>query len=153
MRLLEVRKRNLPTSLRAEMHTRARIGLFLRRLHCVQGQPVALASTHLPPEGVDLTPAQLGARSSYVVIETLLGWRIQRARLSIRLEQVSKAAAKHLEMKSTASVMILERTSYVTGDRACEHTLFEIRPERFEFVLDSEGGPRPPAMRATHRLA
>jgi hypothetical protein len=39
--------------------------------------------------------------------------------------------------------MILERTSYVTGDKACEHTVFEIRPDRFEFVLDSEGGPRP----------
>lgn len=102
---------------------------------------MALASTYLPPESVGLTPAQLGGRSSYAVIETLLGWRIQRARLSIRLEQVSRAAAKHLEMSSTASVMILERTSYVTGDKACEHTLFEIRPDRFEFVLDSEGDP------------
>jgi hypothetical protein len=45
-------------------------------------------------------------------------------------------------MNSAASVMILERTSYVTGDKACEHTFFEIRPDRFEFVLDSEGGPR-----------
>jgi GntR family transcriptional regulator len=143
MRLLEVQKRPLPTTLRAEMHTRARIGLFLQRLHCVQGKPVALASTYLPPESVDLTPAQLGVRSSYAVIETLLGWRIQRARLSIRLEQVSSTAAKHLEMKSAASVMILERTSYITGEKACEHTLFEIRPDRFEFVLDSEGGPRP----------
>jgi DNA-binding GntR family transcriptional regulator len=77
------------------------------------------------------------------VIETLLGLRIQRGRLSIRLEQVSRAGAKHLGMNSAASVMILERTSYVAGDKACEHTLFEIRPDGFEFVLDSEGGPRP----------
>jgi GntR family transcriptional regulator len=141
MRLLAAERRRLPRALRAAMHTRALDGLFVQRLHLVQGTPVALASTYLPPDSVDLSPAQLAERSSYAVIETLLGWPIERARLSIRVDPVSVATAKHLHMHKADSVMILERTSYVAGDKACEQTLFEIRPDRFEFVLDSESGP------------
>ena len=149
MRLLTVAKRPLPKPLRARMRTRGLRGLYLRRLHSIDGTPVALASTYLPPKSINLTRAQLGERSSYAVIERLLGWRIERARLSIRLEQASEAAAGWLDMKAGEGVMILERTSFTSGDRACEHTRFEIRPERFEFVLESGGEfPRLPSVKA-----
>lgn len=140
MRLLTVEKRQLTKSLRAEMRTRRPNGLFVQRLHSVEGIPIAIASTYLPPDCLNLTRAQLGERSSYAVIETLLGWRIERARLAIRLEPVSPAAEQYLTMKAGASSMILERSSYLVGGQACEHTVFEIRPERFEFVLDTQGG-------------
>ena len=74
------------------------------------------------------------------VIETLLGCRIERARLAIRLEAVSPAAEKYLAMNAGSSAIILERTSYLAAGQACEHTVFEIRPERFEFVLDTQSG-------------
>jgi GntR family transcriptional regulator len=140
MKLLTVERRQLTKALRADMRTRRPNGLFVRRLHSVQGIPIAIASTHLPPDSVDLTRAQLAEHSSYAAIETLLGWRIERARLTIRLEAVSPAAEKYLAMKAGANAMILERTSYLADNRACEHTVFEIRPEGFEFVLDTQSG-------------
>jgi len=140
MRLLTVEKRRLSKVLRAQMRTRQSSGLFLQRLHSVGGTPIAIASTLLPPDSLGLTRAQLAGQSSYAVIETLLGWRIERARLTIRSEPAGLAAESYLAMKSASSVIILERTSYLSDGRACEHTMFEIRPDRFEFIVDTENG-------------
>jgi GntR family transcriptional regulator len=140
MQLLTAEKRRLSKVLRAQMRTRQPSGLYLQRLHSVEGMPIAVASTFLPPDSLRLTRAQLAGHSSYAVIETLLGWRIERARLSIRSQRAGQAAERHMAMEPASSVIVLERTSYRSEDRACEHTLFEIRPDRFEFILDTENG-------------
>lgn len=151
MQLLRLEKRRLPASLRRAMHTTARKGLFIERLHCVDGKPLALASTFLPPEGFKVTSAEWGAYSSYAVIETLLGWKIQRARLSVRVERASAGAIARLGMSGADSALIMDRMSYLEDGRVCEQSLFEIRPDNYEFVLDSEGVYRPSAADVARR--
>lgn len=140
MQLLRLEKRRLPASLRRAMRTDSRKGLFIERLHGVEGEPLALASTFLPPEAFKVTSAELRAYSSYAVIETLLGWKIERARLSVRVERASANAIAHLGMSGSDSALMMDRTSYLEDGRVCEQSRFEIRPDNYEFVLDSDCG-------------
>ena len=142
MRLVRAEKRYLPAVVCKAMRTRARVGLFLQRLHRIDGEPMALASTYLPRDALSLTREVLESRSSYEVIETVLGLPIDHARLSIRVGRADPDGSRHLNLPEAAVVLVMERISYGADDRACEHTVFQITPERYEFVLDSEGGPR-----------
>ena len=143
MRLVRAQKRRLPAEVRKAMRTRTRAGLFLQRLHRVDGEPMALASTYLPPEALAVTQEALESRSSYEVIEAVLGLSIDHARLSIRVGRADPDGSRELNLPEAAVVLVMERMSYGADGRACEHTVFQITPERYEFVLDSEGGPQP----------
>ena len=141
MRLVRAEKRRLPAEVRMAMRTRTRAGLFLQRLHRVDGEPMALASTYLPPEALALTKEALESRSSYEVIETALGLSIDHARLSIRVGRADPDGSRQLSLPEAAVVLVMERMSYGADGRACEHTVFQITPERYELVLNSPSGP------------
>ena len=141
MHLVRAEKRRLPAEVRKAMRTRNRVGLFLQRLHRVDGEPMALASTYLPPEGLAVTRAALESRSSYEVIEAVLGLAIENARLSIRVGRADPDGSRHLNLPEAAVVLVMERMSFGADGRACEHTVFQIAPERYEFVLDSDQAP------------
>lgn len=45
--------------------------------------------------------------------------------------------AEHLGIRKQAPLLVMKRTSWLDDGRACESTVFYIRPERYEFLVSS----------------
>jgi len=137
MELLRMEECNVPPGLQDVFGADVETCVYLERLHSVDGEPVALAQTCLLPEARAISYEQAAGMPSYEMLEALLRWQIERADMSITAVAASAENACVLGVSKHAPLMVMKRTSYLTDGRACESTVFHIRPERYEFIVSS----------------
>jgi GntR family transcriptional regulator len=139
MKLLCMQETDVPSELHSVFGAALAKCLYLERLHLVDGHPVALAQTHLLPEAMTITHEQVANTPSYDMLESLLGWHIQRADMAISATAATADIANTLDVKKHSPLLVMKRTSWLDDGRACESTIFYIRPERYEFIMSSTG--------------
>ncbi|WP_416050217.1 GntR family transcriptional regulator [Cupriavidus basilensis] len=144
MQLVALERIVVPARLRGIFPAALGHCIALQRLHRLDGEPIALAETHI---ACDATPGWEDAERnpSYTLIGQLLGMPVDRADLVIRARSAGQHLAAVLQTSRTHPLLELERTSFTADGAVCEHTLFSIRSERYEFALNSAGGVRVPA--------
>ncbi|MFK4446982.1 GntR family transcriptional regulator [Caballeronia udeis] len=137
MALLRFEERPVPKSAQWALAPDVGTCMYVERVHSVDDKPVALAQTYLLPEARVISREQAASTTSYEMIESILGWTIDRADISISAVAASGELARGLGVRKLAPLLVMKRTSYLTDGRACETTVFHIRPEHYEFVLSS----------------
>jgi GntR family transcriptional regulator len=140
MTLLSRQDIELPAAVSAVLGEGVTTGLYLERLHLVDGQPVAVAHTYALPEALLISHEQAASHPSYDLFESLLGWHIQRADMAISATAATAEIAARLEVRKHSPLLVMTRTSWLDDGRACETTVFYIRPERYEFLVSSSAG-------------
>jgi GntR family transcriptional regulator len=116
--------------------------LVVRRLHEVGGEPVALATSTLPAALADVVWDDTATTPLYAILESRLALKVVRAEISIRAEAVDATTAPLLGLKKGAPALAMRRSSFAADGRFCDHTVFLIRPERYEFCLNSASSAR-----------
>jgi GntR family transcriptional regulator len=137
MQLLQRLEVELPETIRPLLGEDVQSCLYLERLHKVDGQAVAFAQTYALPEALVITHEQAASHPSYGLFESLLGWHIQRADMAITATAATADIAKHLGIRKQSPLLVMKRTSWLGDERACEATVFYIRPERYEFLVSN----------------
>ncbi|MFL9996541.1 GntR family transcriptional regulator [Paraburkholderia sediminicola] len=138
MKLLRMQPgKKLPAEMAGVFANEVKTAVYLERLHSVDGVSVALAQTWLLPEAETISEQLAQTRPSYEIIESMPGWKIARADMSITAVAASAAIARSLQTTEHAPLLVMKRISRLTDGRVCESTLFHIRPERYEFVVSS----------------
>ena len=137
MSTLSCQRAPVPQALHGLFGAASEACLVLRRLHSVGTEPVALATSYLPIslETVDWYAAP--QRPVYAVLEAALGITVQRADLSIRASASDAAVAEVLALTTGSPLLEMVRDSFDDEGRWRDHSLFQIRPERYEFSVSS----------------
>lgn len=113
--------------------------MALERLYSLDGQPIALSSTWLTPEARRVSWEEAESRSSYSILQDLLGIRIAQADIRIRSERTGRAVRRQLKLPAQVPVLVLRRTSYDSQGVGREVTRFAVNSESFEFTLSARG--------------
>lgn len=142
MCLVSQRRVALPAELRGLFGARVRDCMEVCRLHVVDGEPVALATSLLPPGLADVDWGAAGALPLYAVLDGHLGLKVARAEITLRAEALDAQAAAALGLAPGAPALAMRRASFTGDGRACDRTVFLIRPERYEFCLNSATSAR-----------
>jgi GntR family transcriptional regulator len=137
MTLLCMEERAVPADLERVFAAGVKGCVYLERLHSVDDEPIALAQTHMLPEARAISREQAATTPSYDMIESLPGWRIEGADMSITAVAAAAELARKLKVAKHAPLLVMKRTTRLTDQRVCESTLFHIRPEHYEFVVSS----------------
>ena len=137
MTVLRMEECGVPPGLRDTFGADVTRCIYLERLHRVDGVPVALAQTCMLPEAGGISLEQAQTLPSYDMLEKLAGWRIVDADMSVTAIAAASDIAAYLEVPARGPLLVLRRTSRLADGRACEATVFHIRPERFDLVVRS----------------
>lgn len=136
MKLLRIETCEVPPGLRQTFSADVVRCLYLERLHRVDGAPVALAQTCMLPEADAVSRKEAAALPSYEMLARL-GWHVVDAEISVTAVAAASEIAAYLDVPAGAPLLVLRRTSRLANGRACEATVFHIRPERFDLVVGS----------------
>ncbi|HSI48714.1 MAG TPA: GntR family transcriptional regulator [Ideonella sp.] len=136
MRLLEKRRVKVPDELAARFAPARQLTL-LRRLHSVDGTPVALGLSHLPSALSQLSWQALEVQPAYALIAQLMGERPARADIAITACSADATLAEALAVPPGTALLVMERSSFLSDGRCCDHSSFYIRPERYAFTMSS----------------
>jgi len=82
----------------------------------------------------DLSWQEIEQQPTWALLENSAGQSIIRTDVRIRLHFADKALAAQLKVSKGAPLFQLERTSWFSDQRCAEHSVFYIRPERYEFT-------------------
>lgn len=136
MELLRIETCEVPPGLRETFAADVTRCLYLERLHRVDDAPVALAQTCTLPEANSLSRDDVAVLPSYEMLERL-GWHVVDAQMSVTAVAAGHDLAAYLDVPPGAPLLVLRRTSRLADGRACEATVFHIRPERFDLLVRS----------------
>ena len=105
------------------------------RLHLVDGEPVALGRSLLPPElaGVDWEAA--GQKPVYAILKEVTGKPVVGADIEVKAEAAVAAVAEPLGGSAGMPVLVMIRRSFFADGACADHAVFHVRPERYSFVL------------------
>lgn len=142
MRTLSHESVALPPELKGAFGARVRRCLEVRRLHAVDGEPVALATSRLPAALAEVDWNETSTLPLYAILESRLGLKVVRAEISIRAVPLAAGDARLLGLHAGAPALAMRRASFAGDGRCCDHTIFLIRPERYEFCLNSASSAR-----------
>ncbi|RZS35157.1 GntR family transcriptional regulator [Corticibacter populi] len=127
------------------------LGTRLERLYRLDGAPIALVQAWLPDEALLLGRESAEQMTIYGLVEEGLKRRIVSAESSIGAKVPDLTSAGHLGLEGNGGfVLTLSRRSHDALGALCERALFLVRPERYEFVLRSEGRAPGTNMRIRH---
>jgi GntR family transcriptional regulator len=129
--------KKLPLAMHGVFAPFIKTAVYLERLHSVDDGVVALAQTWLLPEAGEISERLAQTRPTYEILESMPGWRLARADMSITAVPASGAIAIQLQVAERTPLLVMKRTSRLSDGRVCEATLFHIRPERYEFTVSS----------------
>ena len=142
LRTLSHERVPVPDALAGAFGARTRRCLQVRRLHLVAGEPVALATSLLPAALHDIDWDAAAATPLYAILDARLGLKVVRAEISIRAESLAAGAAALLGLPNGAPALAMRRASFTAESALCDHTVFLIRPESYEFCLNSASSAR-----------
>jgi GntR family transcriptional regulator len=137
MKLLSSHIIDIPESLKSAFGTRNNQSMLIERLHLVDGQPIALGKSYLPPEVAAISVKSIEGKPSYKAIEEVTGLQVARADIAITAQLADEQHAKLLEIDIGMPLLVMKRLSYLSDGVCCDHSVFHIRPEHYEFVLSS----------------
>lgn len=136
MQLLEKKVVLLPDDVRQRFAPAAK-GLFLRRLHLVDGEPVALGDSYLPYKLHTFSWSEVERQPAYSLLADRMGEAPARANIAIRAQAADERLAGALKVAVGEALLVMRRTSYFAAGACCDHTHFYVRPERYEFVMSN----------------
>ena len=137
MRLLSRTIVDIPDTLRSSPGVHTDQILLIERLHLVEGKPIALGKSYLPLEVETLSWEQTEKQPAYAILESLTGFRVARADIAITAQTADEKLSHALSMTSGMPLLVMKRLSYLENGACCEHSVFYIRPEHYEFVMSS----------------
>jgi GntR family transcriptional regulator len=111
----------------------------LKRLYLVDGEPIALVVSYLPPQASGLTWEQANRNPIYVLLESLLSMPVARAEIHIRARSAGASVGQALGLSPRAALLVMDRESFSENGTLRERTSFYIRPENYEFTLSVQG--------------
>nr|WP_211114075.1 GntR family transcriptional regulator [Azospirillum picis] len=105
------------------------------RLHLVDGEPVALGRSLLPPalESVDWQAA--GHRPIYGILQDIAGKPVGGADIEVKAAAADAEVAAALGLPAGAPVLVMDRRSVFVGGGCADRSVFHIRSERYSFIL------------------
>jgi GntR family transcriptional regulator len=115
----------------------ASLSFRVERLHLADGKPIAVGVSRLPSALNDLDWSALADRPLYAVFEEELGVTLERAEFAVGLGMADASLANLLEITVGQPLLTLERTSFDAEGRCVDHSIFHIRPERYQFTIAS----------------
>lgn len=115
--------------------------LYFRRLYDLDGVKFGLAEIWMPGAAA-ITRKQVSRATAYEILATFLGITAVRADVVIRAKRPDLGIHGLLDLPRRSTLLHFERTSRSLGGTACEHTIFWVRAESYEFHL-SLNGPMP----------
>ncbi|CAO3411802.1 GntR family transcriptional regulator [Azospirillum largimobile] len=132
MRPLSARIVPTPAELREDFGPHC---LEVCRLHLVDGEPVALGRSLLPPalEPVDWQAA--GHRPIYGILQDIVGKPVGGADIEVKAEAADAEVAAALGLPAGAPVLVMDRRSVFVGGGCADRSIFHIRSERYSFIL------------------
>jgi GntR family transcriptional regulator len=110
-----------------------------KRLYRLRGVPFALSCVYLSPGNARVTRAQVVKHPTYSVLESVFGFHIAHADISIAYQRATPELRKLLQLPMGAPVMVLERVSYSTDGMPREHTLYYAKAESYVFSIKVRG--------------
>ncbi|MBJ7312206.1 GntR family transcriptional regulator [Rugamonas sp. CCM 8940] len=134
MRLLTKELVPLPEHLRALFGADVDECLLLRRLHLVDGEPIALGSSYLPAQAAALSWAETECQPNYALLRRLDGQGVARADVAVGAQLAERQQARLLRVRSGSALLVMTRTSRFANGDCCDHSTFHIRPERYTFT-------------------
>lgn len=111
----------------------------LQRKYSVSGQPMALADLYLVVDPARVSRRHAAEHPSYWLLEELMGLKIGRADVRIRVQPADAATGRLLGVRAGTQTLVMERISFGADERPLEHATFFIRPEAYEFRLGVVG--------------
>lgn len=136
MQLLEKRVVSLPDDVRQRFAPAAK-GLFLQRLHLVDGEPVALGESYLPYKLHTFSWNEMERQPAYSLLTDKMGEAPARSDIAIRAQAADERLASALKVAVGEALLVMRRTSYFAGGACGDHTHFYVRPERYEFTMSN----------------
>ena len=115
---------------------------LLKRLYLIKGHPIAIAYGHLRLDRPDVSFEAAERYPIYGLLDHFTTIRVDRVDVRIRAEHATRVIARELALPQRSSTLVMERLSHSSHGEVCEHTLFHILPEHYEFKL-SVSGPLP----------
>lgn len=137
MKLLSRDMVETPEALSKSFSSEFRHLLLIERLHLVEGQPIAIGKSYLTPLVGDMNWDTFEKQPSYKAIEALTGLQVVKADLAITAQLADEKLAELLEITVGMPLLVMKRISYLSNGVCCDHSIFHIRPEHYEFVLSS----------------
>lgn len=128
---------DLPETMKISFGAGIDKGLLIERLHLVNGEPIAFGRSYLPSEISAVSVGDIERQPSYKVIEAITGLQVVRADLAITAELADEQYGKLLGVSAGMPLLVMKRLSYLSNGICCDHSVFHIRPEHYEFVLSS----------------
>lgn len=108
--------------------------LFVRRIHLIEGDRIALVEVTLPGElGADFSRRDTEQHTLFELVRTRSGLEIGSAVQSMRAESAEVETAEALRIPVGAPVLVCERVTSATSGDPIVHALFTYRADRFEF--------------------
>lgn len=108
--------------------------LYVERIRCTAGEPLALMTNALPVGVVDLTEDALGAVGLYQLLRDR-GVHLHLAKQHVGARTATTAQARQLDERRGAPLLTMSRVAYDTGGRPVEYGRHLYRASRYSFEL------------------
>nr|WP_301311746.1 GntR family transcriptional regulator [Azospirillum lipoferum] len=132
MRPLSARVVATPADLREDFGPRC---LEVCRLHLVDGEPVALGRSLLPPALESIDWQATGHRPIYGILQDVVGKPVGGADIEVKAAAADGEVAAVLGLPGGAPVLVMDRRSVFVGGGCADRSVFHVRSERYSFVL------------------
>ena len=133
MRVLSLERVDVPAHLRSRFVDADKGCVLLRRLHLVDGRPIAVGASYLPRAIGDLAPDVVAGLPNYALLGAINGKGVAHADIAIRAQAADRDVARILEIKAGSPLLVMTRTSSFPNGDCCDFSTFQICPERYEF--------------------
>jgi GntR family transcriptional regulator len=133
MRLLSLERAAVPEHLRDRFVDADGACVLLRRLHLVDGKPIALGASYLPRAIERLDRDLVAGQPNYALLGAINGKGVAHADIAIRAEAAAADVARILKVKTGSPLLVMTRTSAFPNGDCCDHSTFHICPDRYEF--------------------
>lgn len=115
--------------------------LLIEKLHLVDSEPIAIGKSYLTSQVADLNWESFEKEPNYKAIEAVTGLKVVRADLAITAMLADEYHAKLLAADPGMPLLSMKRVSFLSNGICCDHSVFYIKPEHYEFVLSSSFKP------------
>lgn len=133
MRLLSLEPAEVPEHLRVRFVDADDGCVLLRRLHLVDGEPIALGASYLPRAVGEMDADVVARQPNYALLGALSGKGVAHADIAIRAEAAARDVARILKVRAGSPLLVMTRTSAYPNGECCDHSTFHICPDRYEF--------------------
>jgi GntR family transcriptional regulator len=131
-RVLAFERVPTPEFLRREWRDFGETALLIRRIRCLEDDPVALSTTYIPePIARGLTRRRLG-RDTVLAALDKLGFRAVAGEQEANATAADPVTARYLNLDVGAVLLNVKRLMRDSKDRIIEWTNFVYRPDRYE---------------------